>query len=185
MEHSAQDAAAIVRDYTKWDDNPVSLPHFAESAVRAYRISMALPREPVVLVADSELQERPVPKDANLRIPKLTLDAPPSGDAGAVAEVARLLVINTIAPASRYFFDRVYTQGPDPSQRNSNSGHGVASLLLGIPVSGNLGFGPSLTIYGRYYGFYFQDGVQLTNKLTANFGFRYEHTTPWAEKWVA
>ena len=53
---------------------------------------MALPREPVVLVADSELQERPVPKDANLRIPKLALDAPPWGDAGSVAEVARLLV---------------------------------------------------------------------------------------------
>jgi thiamine pyrophosphate-dependent acetolactate synthase large subunit-like protein len=90
--HSAQDAAAIVRDYTKWDDNPVSLPHFAESAVRAYRISMALPREPVVLVADSELQERPVPRDANLRIPKLSFEAPPTGDAGSVAEVARLLV---------------------------------------------------------------------------------------------
>jgi len=90
--HSAQDAAAIVRDYTKWDDNPVSLPHFAESAVRAYRISMALPREPVVPVADSELQERPAAKEANLRIPKLTLDAPPWGDAGSVTEVARLLV---------------------------------------------------------------------------------------------
>ncbi|MGH9357029.1 MAG: thiamine pyrophosphate-binding protein, partial [Terriglobia bacterium] len=33
--HSAQDAAATVRDYLKWDDTPVSLPHFAESAVRA------------------------------------------------------------------------------------------------------------------------------------------------------
>ena len=90
--HSAQDAAAIVRDFTKWDDNPISLPHFAESAVRAYKISMALPREPVVLVADSELQEKPVAKDANLRIPKLALDQPPWGDAGSVAEVARLLI---------------------------------------------------------------------------------------------
>ena len=56
-DHSAQDAAAMVRDYTKWDDLPVSLPHFAESAVRAYRIAMTPPREPVVLVADSTLQE--------------------------------------------------------------------------------------------------------------------------------
>ena len=37
--HSAQDAAAMVRDYTKWDDQPISLAHFAESAVRAYKIS--------------------------------------------------------------------------------------------------------------------------------------------------
>ena len=33
--HSVQDAAAMVRDYLKWDDLPLSLPHFAESAVRA------------------------------------------------------------------------------------------------------------------------------------------------------
>jgi thiamine pyrophosphate-dependent acetolactate synthase large subunit-like protein len=33
--HSVQDCAAMVRDFVKWDDNPVSLGHFAESAVRA------------------------------------------------------------------------------------------------------------------------------------------------------
>ena len=90
--HSAQDAAAMVRDYTKWDDVPVSLPHFAESAVRAYRIAMTPPREPVVLVADSTLQESPIPQNVSLRIPKLTLDAAPQGDSGSVAEAAKLLV---------------------------------------------------------------------------------------------
>ena len=54
--HSAQDAVAMVRDYTKWDDAPISLQHFAESAVRAYRISMTPPREPVVIVLDSALR---------------------------------------------------------------------------------------------------------------------------------
>src|ERR1035438_1734345 len=58
--HSVQDAAAMVRDYTKWDDAPVSLPHFAESAVRAYKIAMTPPMEPVVIVADAVLQEEPV-----------------------------------------------------------------------------------------------------------------------------
>ena len=91
-DHSAQDAAAMVRDYTKWDDVPVSLPHFAESAVRAYRIAMTPPREPVVLVADSTLQETPISQNLSLRIPKLTLDAAPQGDSGSVAEAARLLV---------------------------------------------------------------------------------------------
>jgi acetolactate synthase-1/2/3 large subunit len=33
--HSAVDPAAIVRDFVKWDDQPTSLQHFAESAVRA------------------------------------------------------------------------------------------------------------------------------------------------------
>jgi acetolactate synthase I/II/III large subunit len=90
--HSAQDAVAMVRDYSKWDDMPVSLPHFAESAVRAYKIAMTPPMGPVLLVADSELQENPIEADLKLRIPKLTLSSPPAGDSAAVAEVAKLLV---------------------------------------------------------------------------------------------
>ena len=90
--HSVQDAAAMVRDYVKWDDAPVSLQHFAESAVRAYKVAMTPWAGPVVLVADSELQERPIPDKHEPRIPKLTLAAPPQADSGAVAELARLLV---------------------------------------------------------------------------------------------
>ena len=36
--HSAQDINAIVRDFTKWDDTPVSLQHFAQSFVRACQV---------------------------------------------------------------------------------------------------------------------------------------------------
>src|SRR6266446_1326436 len=90
--HSAQDAAGMVRDYTKWDDLPISLTHFAESAVRAYKISMTPPRGPVVVVADSELQETPVPDLSRLHIPRLTVPSPPAGDPNAVAELAKLLV---------------------------------------------------------------------------------------------
>ncbi|MBZ5644277.1 MAG: twin-arginine translocation signal domain-containing protein [Acidobacteriia bacterium] len=90
--HSVQDAAAIIRDFTKWDDLPASLTHFGESAVRAYKIAMTPPTLPVVIVADGELQENPIPADDKTHIPKLTLATPPQGDAGAVAEAARLLV---------------------------------------------------------------------------------------------
>ena len=90
--HSVQDAAAMVRDFTKWDDLPISLEHFAESTVRAYKIAMTPPTLPVVIVADGELQESPIPVDAKFHIPKLVRAAPPQGDTGAVAEAARLLV---------------------------------------------------------------------------------------------
>jgi len=91
--HSAQDAAAMVRDYTKWDDLPISLPHFAESAMRAYKIAMTPPMGPVVLVADSHLQETGMAgHGGSPRMPKLTLARPPAADAGAVAELAALLV---------------------------------------------------------------------------------------------
>jgi acetolactate synthase-1/2/3 large subunit len=90
--HSVQDAGAMVRDYVKWDDLPISLQHFAESAVRAYKIAMTPPMMPVLIVADSELQENPIQNAANLHIPKLTLPLPPVGESGAVFETARLLV---------------------------------------------------------------------------------------------
>ena len=91
--HSVQDAASMVRDYTRWDDAPVSLPHFAESATRAYKIAMTPPCGPVVLVADAVLQEEPVPdRERHLAIPKLALPSPPAGDSAAVEEAARMLV---------------------------------------------------------------------------------------------
>jgi acetolactate synthase I/II/III large subunit len=89
--HSVQDAAAMLRDYTKWDDLPISLPQFAESAVRAYKIAMTPPMMPVVLIADGELQENPIPADLKLSIPSLALATPPQGDSAAVTEAARLL----------------------------------------------------------------------------------------------
>jgi len=89
--HSVQDAGAMVRDFVKWDDTPVSLQHFAESAIRAYKIAMTPPMMPVLLVADTELQDDPMPPGANPHIPKLTLAAPPAGDSGAVAEAAKML----------------------------------------------------------------------------------------------
>jgi acetolactate synthase-1/2/3 large subunit len=91
-DHSVQDAAAIVRDCLKWDDTPISLDHFAESAVRAYKIAMTPPMAPVLLVADGELQEGAIPDDAKFHIPKLTHAMPPQGDSGSVAEAARMLV---------------------------------------------------------------------------------------------
>ncbi len=89
--HSAQDAASIIRDYTKWDDNPASLQHFAESFVRAYKIAMTPPMGPVAIIASGKLQEEPI-EEKDLRIPKLTPVLSPVGDSGSIAEVAKLLV---------------------------------------------------------------------------------------------
>jgi acetolactate synthase-1/2/3 large subunit len=90
--HGVQDAAAMVRDFTKWDDTPWSLTHFAESAVRAYKLAVTPPMAPTVLVLDGILMEDGVPRDNRLPIPRLTIPAPPQGDSGSVEEVARLLV---------------------------------------------------------------------------------------------
>lgn len=90
--HSAQDPAAMVREFVKWDDQPASLQHFAESTVRAYRITMTAPMEPVMICLDMDLQEHPVPNAEKLRIPKITRLSQPQGDSTALREAARLLV---------------------------------------------------------------------------------------------
>src|SRR6266478_2547007 len=102
--HTAQDAAAIVRDYTKWDDYPASLQHFAESSVRAYKIAMTPPTLPVLIVADGGLQEDPIPEGLKFSIPKLPKVSAPQGESGAVAETARLLATaeNPVLIADRY-----------------------------------------------------------------------------------
>jgi thiamine pyrophosphate-dependent acetolactate synthase large subunit-like protein len=89
--HAAQDPAAIVRDFTKWDDQPVSLQHFAESLVRSYRVAITPPMEPVLIVADAELQEMELRDRTGLTIPRLSPVVAPQGDAGAVLEAATLL----------------------------------------------------------------------------------------------
>ena len=90
--HSAQDMAAMIRDFTKWDDNPASLGAMANSSVRAYRMMMTPPMGPVAIIIDSEMQEKAMPAGPRPRIPKLTMPAPPQGDMAAVREAAKMLV---------------------------------------------------------------------------------------------
>ena len=90
--HSAQDINAIVRDYTKWDDTPVSPEHFAQSFVRMYKIATTPPYGPVMMSLDGGLQNEPIrDRGEPLYIPKFFAAAPPQGDDAAVKEAARLL----------------------------------------------------------------------------------------------
>ncbi len=92
--HSAQDINAMVRDYTKWDDTPVSLQHFSQSFVRAYKIAMTPPYGPVAISLDANLQMAPVHMHEGKMptIPRLVMTSPPQGDSGAVQEAAKLLL---------------------------------------------------------------------------------------------
>ena len=90
--HSAVDVGEIVRGFTKWDDQPASLQHFAESTVRAYKIATTPPMGPVFIALDAELQENPIRDAESLRIPKFEPVIPPQGDSAALAQAAKMLV---------------------------------------------------------------------------------------------
>ena len=90
--HSAQDINALVRDFTKWDDTPVSVQHFAQSFVRMYKIAITPPYGPVMMSLDAGLQQEPIRETGEkLYIPRFVPSSPPQGDSGAVKEAARLL----------------------------------------------------------------------------------------------
>lgn len=91
--HTAQVQAQIVRDYVKWDDQPLGPESVAESVLRAYQVAMTEPRGPVYLCFDVELQESRLPDD--FRLPDLRRFAPPAeawGNEEAIAEAAGLLL---------------------------------------------------------------------------------------------
>ncbi|MET0210711.1 MAG: thiamine pyrophosphate-binding protein [Burkholderiaceae bacterium] len=90
--HTSSDMAALVRDYTKWDDQPASVAASLESILRAYRMATTAPQGPVYVCLDAGLQEEalavPPPLPPLERYPAPRAVDPP---AQAVAEIAAAL----------------------------------------------------------------------------------------------
>jgi hypothetical protein len=77
-------------------------------------------------------------------------------------------------PSGTFAFGQAFTQGPDPNARGANIGHGFASLLLGTPDSGAANIRAAYSFQGNYYGWFIQDDIKVTQRLTLNIGLRYE-----------
>ncbi len=90
--HSVQDPGNLVRDYTKWDDQPISLQSFAESTVRGCQYALTAPFAPVMVTTDMDIQEEDNHDAAKLRIPKMGRIVQPQGNTSALNEAARMLV---------------------------------------------------------------------------------------------
>src|SRR4051794_40848706 len=65
--HTANIQGNVVRDYTKWDDQPASVASVPESVMRAYRIASAQPQGPTYIALDAGLQEDEL--DAEVPLP--------------------------------------------------------------------------------------------------------------------
>jgi thiamine pyrophosphate-dependent acetolactate synthase large subunit-like protein len=90
--HTAQDQGALVRNFTKWDDQPASVPAAAESVLRAHRMAVTPPCGPVYICLDAALQESrigalpPLPSADRFRPPR-----PIAADPAALQEAAAML----------------------------------------------------------------------------------------------
>ena len=90
--HTSQDQGALIRDFTKWDDQPASVPAALESLLRANSIAQTGPRGPVYICLDVGLQERAL--EASVTFPDIARFQPPRAPApaeDAVREAAAML----------------------------------------------------------------------------------------------
>src|SRR5262249_2706453 len=60
--HTAADQGAIIRNYTKWDDQPASPAAAREALLRAFWLANSEPQGPVYINLDAELQEAQLEK---------------------------------------------------------------------------------------------------------------------------
>jgi thiamine pyrophosphate-dependent acetolactate synthase large subunit-like protein len=90
--HTASDQGALVRDYTKWDNQPASVPAAYEALLRAAQMANTAPRGPTYINLDAALQETkigalpPLPDVSRFRAPE-----PVRPSDAVVGEAARLL----------------------------------------------------------------------------------------------
>jgi hypothetical protein len=62
------------------------------------------------------------------------------------------------------------------------TGNALADLLMGYPQSGNVPLNTDVDGYVKYYSGYAQDDWRVNNRLTINFGVRFEHETGLMER---
>lgn len=74
--HTHLDQGSLVREFTKWDDEPAHVDGLAESVLRGARIASTRPGGPVYVTVDHELQEREL--DEPLPVPDLSSFEPPT-----------------------------------------------------------------------------------------------------------
>ena len=141
--HTARDLGALVRGYTKWDDQPASVGAALEAMVRAHQIAMTAPKGPVYVCLDASIQEQVV--ERAFALPPLerfrpALAAEPPADISMLVIVAnnhsffndelhQERIGARARPARRESLDRhAHERSADRSSPTSREGQGAIGL---------------------------------------------------------
>jgi thiamine pyrophosphate-dependent acetolactate synthase large subunit-like protein len=90
--HTAQDQGSLVRNFTKWDDQPASVAAIPDAFMRARQQMETAPQGPVYVCLDAAIQEEKVEGEfAFPDVNRYTSPPPPRPDAGVLTEAARML----------------------------------------------------------------------------------------------
>ncbi len=92
--HTALIQGNIVRDFVKWDDQPMDIPGTIESIQRGYKIANTPPKGPVYITIDSTIQEELAESGFSLDSSSVSRSEPPSAihpDPTAIKQAAELI----------------------------------------------------------------------------------------------
>ena len=89
--HTARDQGALVRNYTKWDDQPASPAAAVEALLRGTMLATTEPCGPVYINLDAAMQEAEAPPAAAPDVARYRAPAPPAPNAHALAGAAAAL----------------------------------------------------------------------------------------------
>lgn len=96
--HTAQDQGALVRNFTKWDAQPASIPSAQEALLRARQIATTAPQGPVYVCFDAALQESKLEVMPTLPDPARYLAPPPARPSDEMLTQAATLLSNARRP---------------------------------------------------------------------------------------
>jgi hypothetical protein len=86
-------------------------------------------------------------------------------------------------PDGSFTFGDTFTKADSRAGSVSTVGSGFASFLLGLATSGNQEHTFSAAMESSYFGLYIQDDWKVTQKLTINFGLRWDTDRPRTERY--
>jgi thiamine pyrophosphate-dependent acetolactate synthase large subunit-like protein len=76
--HTARDQGALLRPYTKWDDQPASVEAAVESFLRAHQMASSYPKGPTYICLDAGLQEMKLGERPAIPDPQRYRPGPPT-----------------------------------------------------------------------------------------------------------
>jgi len=90
--HTSADQGALIRNYCKWDDQPVSVEAALSSILRAYLLTQAYPAAPTYVCLDAAMQEAPLVAPVRLdSIERYGVPPSPSPSPELIAQVVDAL----------------------------------------------------------------------------------------------
>lgn len=102
---------------------------------------------------------------------------------GGDTRLYRLNVTQYGNSAGTFSFGNTYVRSSSSASSTVAQGQDLASFLLGLPTSGSYDINTSSSQYSYYGALFIQDDWRITRTLTLNLGLRFDHETPYAEKY--